>query len=570
MAVKVIEIQLPGAPGSAGPVGPAGPSSVLTIGTVTTVATGGNATATLSGVSPNQTLNLGIPRGATGATGPGANLTIGTITTSTPGSDGAASITGTTPNYVLNLTLPRGYGVPAFGMANQVLIKNSSTDYDTGWLSYASANTNSTLIVRDSSGRAQVTAPSANLDIANKAYTDAADTALSGRVTILETANTAATNAATASTIIKRDANGRAQVVDPSVNADIATKGYVDTGLATKSATTHTHTDLTNATDSATASTLVKRDANGRFDAADPAASSDVATKNYTDTTTASAVSVHNAITSAHGATGAVVGTTNTQTLTNKTLTLPAVTAGGVLIGTGAASAAPTNNIAIYQESDVLKTRGASVPARTLSQHWGTVSTYPTNPGLAVGDTCILTGSGPSIMRFNGSAWRQVEMCEVANAAARNAISTGVHYGFRVYEGDTGRVYQWVNSSVGPYWEYVSGGITPRIPVTYASGWQDYSGGFEGLAWVRANGMVHLTGLVQNVNAVSAQAYTLASVGALPAAARPAKQILAITSQGNGGAARIDVLADGSISLVPGSSAPALFYFGVNMQWAAL
>jgi hypothetical protein len=41
------------------------------------------------------------------------------------------------------------------------------------------------------------------------------------------------------------------------------------------------------ATDAATALTLVLRDASGRFKAAEPSASSDVATKNYTDTAVA-------------------------------------------------------------------------------------------------------------------------------------------------------------------------------------------------------------------------------------------------------------------------------------------
>jgi len=40
------------------------------------------------------------------------------------------------------------------------------------------------------------------------------------------------TSAATASKIVERDANGRAQIVDPSVDADIATKKYIDDQLA--------------------------------------------------------------------------------------------------------------------------------------------------------------------------------------------------------------------------------------------------------------------------------------------------------------------------------------------------
>ena len=57
----------PGATGLQGPTGPAGPSNALSIGTVTTLAPGSSATATLTGSSPVQTLNLGIPQGAAGA-----------------------------------------------------------------------------------------------------------------------------------------------------------------------------------------------------------------------------------------------------------------------------------------------------------------------------------------------------------------------------------------------------------------------------------------------------------------------------------------------------------------------
>jgi hypothetical protein len=43
--------------------GAVGPANVLTIGTVSTVPTGGDSTATITGVSPAQTLSFGIPRG---------------------------------------------------------------------------------------------------------------------------------------------------------------------------------------------------------------------------------------------------------------------------------------------------------------------------------------------------------------------------------------------------------------------------------------------------------------------------------------------------------------------------
>ncbi len=51
-------------------VGPPGPGDSLSIGTVSTLSPGTTATASVTGSSPSQTLNLGIPRGATGAVGP--------------------------------------------------------------------------------------------------------------------------------------------------------------------------------------------------------------------------------------------------------------------------------------------------------------------------------------------------------------------------------------------------------------------------------------------------------------------------------------------------------------------
>lgn len=115
----VVQVQVPGlrgpagANGAAGPTGATGPSNTITIGTVNT----GTAAATLTGSSPNQVLNLTLPQGPqgiqgvqgpTGSTGPANTLTIGTVTTGSAGSNAAASITGTSPNQTLNLTIPTG------------------------------------------------------------------------------------------------------------------------------------------------------------------------------------------------------------------------------------------------------------------------------------------------------------------------------------------------------------------------------------------------------------------------------------------------------------------------------
>ena len=56
----------PGSPGAKGDTGDTGATPNLTIGSVTTLEAGQNATASITGESPDLTLNLGIPKGADG------------------------------------------------------------------------------------------------------------------------------------------------------------------------------------------------------------------------------------------------------------------------------------------------------------------------------------------------------------------------------------------------------------------------------------------------------------------------------------------------------------------------
>jgi len=110
-----------GPAGAAGPQGPAGPANSLAIGTV---ASGQTASASITGTAPSQTLNLVLPQGpagpqgpqgqtgATGATGPAGpanTLAIGNVTS---GQTASATITGTSPNQTLNLVLPQGPAGP--------------------------------------------------------------------------------------------------------------------------------------------------------------------------------------------------------------------------------------------------------------------------------------------------------------------------------------------------------------------------------------------------------------------------------------------------------------------------
>ena len=76
-----------------------------------TVESGDNPSATITGTSPNQTLNLVLEKGDTGDTGPTGpagpsnSLSIGTVS---KGDNPSATITGTSPNQTLNLVLPKG------------------------------------------------------------------------------------------------------------------------------------------------------------------------------------------------------------------------------------------------------------------------------------------------------------------------------------------------------------------------------------------------------------------------------------------------------------------------------
>lgn len=77
------------------PVGPAGPGNTLAIGAVSN---GAVATASITGVSPAQILNLTLPNG------PANSLAIGTVASGIA----AATITGAAPAQTLNLVLPPG------------------------------------------------------------------------------------------------------------------------------------------------------------------------------------------------------------------------------------------------------------------------------------------------------------------------------------------------------------------------------------------------------------------------------------------------------------------------------
>ncbi len=121
-----------------------------------------------------------------------------------------------------------------------------STDRTFG-INASSAATANYVIQRDANGRAKVAAPAAADDIARKADVDAMGAATTPLTRIINTTmpltgggdlsgdRTLGLNASSnivANYVIQRDDNGRAQVVSPLVDNDIATKSYVDTMIA--------------------------------------------------------------------------------------------------------------------------------------------------------------------------------------------------------------------------------------------------------------------------------------------------------------------------------------------------
>ena len=94
--------------GATGPTGPTGSGEGSTGPTGPTGATGEIGPTGPTGA----TGDIG-PTGPTGEAAPEVTLTIGTVTTGDPGTEASATITGTSPNFVLNLTIPQGPTGPA-------------------------------------------------------------------------------------------------------------------------------------------------------------------------------------------------------------------------------------------------------------------------------------------------------------------------------------------------------------------------------------------------------------------------------------------------------------------------
>ncbi|MEA5046520.1 MAG: hypothetical protein VB075_18365 [Petrimonas sp.] len=128
-----------GSTGAKGDKGDKGDPNTLTIGTVQTGAT---SNATITGTSPNQTLNLTLQKGDAGAKGDkGDKGDQGeTGLTGSKGDKGDKGDTGETgPKGDKGEKGDPGQGLPAGGSIGQQLVKKSGTDYDYDWQTPAGA-----------------------------------------------------------------------------------------------------------------------------------------------------------------------------------------------------------------------------------------------------------------------------------------------------------------------------------------------------------------------------------------------------------------------------------------------
>lgn len=138
-------------------------------------------------------------------------------------------------------------------MANSQLLARGGTG-TVGGASYGTAATAFFVVQRDADGQIVAPTPTSTIHAANKSYVDTAvgtkvSTSAVGasQVWARNSTNDATIGvtygtSASASMLVQRNGSGQIATPTPSATTDAANKDYVDTGLAGKAATSHTHT----------------------------------------------------------------------------------------------------------------------------------------------------------------------------------------------------------------------------------------------------------------------------------------------------------------------------------------